>query len=224
MLLSHLMRVTYVYCPHCIDLAHMTPLQPYAILEKGKVHQAGDLISRLGLSPAQAFRVLQRWQQEGVVVKVGRGLYQLAEDNQRQNPWLAAQHLVPNGVICLVSALAFHELGTQSPPAVWMAVASNAWRKQSDYLLLEWVHMGEEALNRGEEVHGVEGGELRVFSVEKTIADCFKFRNRIGLDVALEALKDAWASNRLDLTELDAMAKICRAGAGNLEAVGRVAL
>lgn len=204
------MRVTYVYYINCIDLSHMVPLQPYATLEKGKVHQTGDLISRLGLSHAQAFRVLQRWQQDGFVVKVGRGLYQLAEDNQHQNPWLAAQHLVPNGVICLVSALAFHELGTQSPPAVWVAVASNAWRKQSDYPPLEWVHMGEEALNNGVEVHAVEGGELRVFSIEKTIADCFKFRNRVGLDVALEALRDAWASNRLDLTELDAMAKICR--------------
>jgi len=70
--------------------------------------------------------------------------------------------------------------------------------------------MGEEAPNNGVEVHAVEGGELRVFSIEKTIADCFKFRNRVGLDVALEALRDAWASNRLDLTELDAMAKICR--------------
>lgn len=188
----------------------MTPLQPYTILEKGKVHPTSDLISRIGLSNAQSFRVLQRWQQERFVVKVGRGLYQLAEDNQHQNPWLAAQHLVPNGVICLVSALAFHELGTQSPPAVWVAVASNAWRKQSDYPPLEWVHMGKEALSSGMEVHVLEGGELRVFSIEKTIADCFKFRNRVGLDVALEALRDAWASNRLDLTKLDAMAKICR--------------
>lgn len=188
----------------------MHPFQPVRILDKGKIHSTGNIISRLGLSNAQAFRVLQQWQQEGLVVKVGRGLYQLAEDNQHQNPWLAAQHLVPSGVICLVSALAFHELGTQSPPAVWMAVASNAWRKQSDYPPLEWVHMGEEALNSGVDVHPVEGGELHVFSIEKTIADCFKFRNRVGLDVALEALRDAWASNRLDLTELDAMAKICR--------------
>lgn len=188
----------------------MASLQPHTTLDKGKIHSTSDLISRLGLSHAQAFRVLQRWLQEGFVVKVGRGLYQLADDNQRQNPWLAAQHLVPNGVICLVSALAFHELGTQSPPAVWMAVASNAWRKQSDYPPLEWVHMGQEALNSGVDVHPVEGGELRVFSIEKTIADCFKFRNRVGLDVALEALRGAWSSNRLDLAKLDAMAKICR--------------
>jgi hypothetical protein len=91
-----------------------------------------------------------------------------------------------------------------------VAVASNAWRKQSDYPPLEWVHMRKEALSSGMEVHVLEGGELRVFSIEKTIPDCFKFRNRVGLDVALEALRDAWASNRLDLTELDAMAKICR--------------
>jgi predicted transcriptional regulator of viral defense system len=204
------MRVAYAYYINCIDLSHMPPFRPYATPEKGKVHQTGDLISRLGLSHAQAFRVLQRWQQEGFVVRIGRGLYQLAEDNEHQNPWLAAQHLVPNGVMCLVSALAFHQLGTQSPPAVWMAVASNAWRKQSDYPPLEWVHMGKEALSSGVEVHTFDGGELRVFSIEKTIADCFKFRNRVGLDVALEALRDAWASGRLDLTELDAMAKICR--------------
>lgn len=188
----------------------MPPFQPTCILDKGKVHSTGDIISNLGLSHAQAFRVLQHWQQQGLVVKVGRGLYQLVEDNQHQSPWLAAQHLVPNGVICLVSALAFHELGTQSPPAVWVAVASNAWRKQSDYPPLEWVHMGQEALSSGVETHALEGGELRVFSIEKTIADCFKFRNRVGLDVALEALRDAWSSNRLDLAELDAMAKICR--------------
>lgn len=188
----------------------MAALQPHTTLDKGKAHSTGDLISRLRLSQAQAFRVLKRWQQEGLVMKVGHGLYQLAEDNQQQNPWLAAQHLVPNGIICLVSALAFHQLGTQSPPAVWVAVASNAWRKQSDYPPLEWVHMGKEALGSGVQVHAVAGGELRVFSIEKTIADCFKFRNRVGLDVALEALRDAWAGNRLDLNKLDAMAKICR--------------
>lgn len=204
------MRVTYVHSINYIGLSQMAALQPHTTLDKGKAHPTCDLIIRFGLSQAQAFRVLKRWQQEGLVVKVGRGLYQLAEDNRQQNPWLAAQHLVPNGVICLVSALAFHQLGTQSPPAVWMAVASNAWRRQSDYPPLQWVHMGREALSSGVQVHAVEGGELRVFSIEKTIADCFKFRNRVGLDVALEALRDAWAGNRLDLNKLDAMAKICR--------------
>lgn len=188
----------------------MVPIQPHTTFNKGKIHTTGDLINRLGLSHAQAFRVLQRWQQEGVVVKVGRGLYQLAEDNQHHNPWVAAQHLVPNGVICLTSALDFHQLGTQSRCTVWVAIANNAWRKQSDYPPLEWVHMGKEALIRGVEVHVLEGSELRIFSIEKTIADCFKFRNRVGLDVALGALRDAWVSHRLDLTELYTMAKICR--------------
>jgi predicted transcriptional regulator of viral defense system len=176
----------------------------------GGAHKTSNLIELLELSPAQAFRVLQRWQDEGLIVKVGHGLYQLADDDQQQNPWLAAQHLVPSGVLCLLSALAFHQLGTQSPSAVWMAVASNSWRKQSHYPRFEWVHMGATSLSIGIETHVVEGGSLRVFSVAKTIADCFKFRNRIGLDVALEALRDAWAAKRLDLNELGAVAEVCR--------------
>jgi len=98
----------------------------------------------------------------------------------------------PQGVLCLLSALAFHELTTQSPPVVWLALPKSAWRKPDVYPPLRILHYSGEAFTAGVETHKRQGGTVRVYSVVKTVADGFKFRNRIGLDVAIEALREGW--------------------------------
>lgn len=174
------------------------------------IQQTAELMEVLDISQASLFRLLNSMQAEGQIFKVGRGVYQQAEHYLQQDPWLAALRLYPNGVLCLLSALAFHELTTQLPRVVWVALESNAWRKQITYPPVQVIHMSGSTLTEGVESHAREGGEVRVFSVAKTVADCFKFRNHIGLDVALEALREGWASQSFNLTELNAMAKVCR--------------
>jgi predicted transcriptional regulator of viral defense system len=116
----------------------------------------------------------------------------------------------PKGVLCLLSALAFHELTTQSPPVVWLALPKSAWHKPETYPPLRIVHYSGAAFTTGVETYQRAGGMVRVYSVAKTVADVFKFRNRIGLDVAIEALREGWQQRRFTLDELDAMARICR--------------
>jgi len=116
----------------------------------------------------------------------------------------------PQGVLCLLSALAFHELTTQSPSVVWLALPKSAWRKPEEYPPLRIVHFSGEAYSAGIEMVERARGVVRVYSIAKTVADCFKLRSRVGLDVAIEALREGWQQRRFTLEELDAMARICR--------------
>ena len=97
---------------------------------------------------------------------------------------------MPKGVICLLSALRFHEIGTQEPFEVWMALPNSAWRPRVRSLRLRFVYPSGNAFSEGIEVHDFPGGKIRVYSPAKTVANAFKFRNKIGLDVAIEALRD----------------------------------
>jgi predicted transcriptional regulator of viral defense system len=115
----------------------------------------------------------------------------------------------PRGVICLVSALRFHGLGTQLPPDVWLAIPLKGWRPTLRDLPVRIVYMSSAAFEAGVETHMLEGVPVRVTSAAKTVADCFKFRNKVGLDVALEALRD-YRGARRDLEELRRFAKVCR--------------
>jgi predicted transcriptional regulator of viral defense system len=117
--------------------------------------------------------------------------------------------LAPRGVICLLSALRFHGLGTQLPPDAWLAISLKGWRPTIRDLPVRFVYMSGKAFDAGVETHRLEGIEVRVTSAAKTVADCFKFRNKIGLDVALEALRD-YRGARRDLEELRRFAKVCR--------------
>ena len=117
--------------------------------------------------------------------------------------------LAPRGVVCLLSALRFHGLGTQLPPDVWLAIPLKGWRPTLRDLPVRIVYMSGAAFEAGVETHLLEGVPVRVTSAAKTVADCFKFRNKIGLDVALEALRD-YRSARRDLDELRGFAKVCR--------------
>jgi len=163
----------------------------------------------LGLSRPALFRALASLEQQGRIVRVRRGVYRAA-DTASDDPWLQVMQRYPQGVLCLLSALAFHELTTQSPAVVWLALPKSAWRKTSDYPPVQLMHFSAAAYSAGLESQPWAGGEVRVYSVAKTVADCFKFRNRIGLDVAMEALREGWQQQRFTLAELDEMARLCR--------------
>jgi predicted transcriptional regulator of viral defense system len=142
---------------------------------------------------------------------VGRGLYVLPDADVSEHHSLAeASKRVPHGVVCLLSALRFHNLTTQSPSEVWLAIGSKAWRPQVDYPRLRFVRFSDRALEAGVEEHSIEGVLVRVYSPAKTVADCFKYRNKIGLDVALEALRDCRRERKCSNDELWRYAKICR--------------
>ena len=117
---------------------------------------------------------------------------------------------VPRGVVCLISALSFHGIGTQLPHEVWVAIDRRARQPRLEWPRLRVVRFGGKALTEGVKSHRVEGQAVRVFGIAKTIADCFKYRNKIGLDVALEALREAWRTKRVTMNEIDRFARICR--------------
>ncbi|MBI4878384.1 MAG: type IV toxin-antitoxin system AbiEi family antitoxin domain-containing protein [Planctomycetes bacterium] len=144
-------------------------------------------LERAGISRTQIRRLLER----GLIERVGRGLYgrPSAPLTERRH-FAEAARRVPGGVICLLSALRFHGLTTQSPFEVWMAIDRKAWRPRCEHPPLRLVYLSGPALREGVEVHDAGGVTLRVFSAAKTVADCFKFRNKIGTDVAVEALRD----------------------------------
>lgn len=134
---------------------------------------------------------LRRLHQRGELVRLGRGLYALPDHDLTEHHDLAeAAKRVPGGVVCLLSALRFHDLTTQLPRQVWLAIEQKAWRPEGLDVPVRLVFMSGEAFEAGIETHEIEGVAVRVYSAAKTVADCFKFRNKIGLDVAIEALRD----------------------------------
>lgn len=154
---------------------------------------------------------LSRLCERGLLDRVGRGLYVLPDADVSEHHTLAeAGKRVPHGVVCLLSALRFHGLTTQSPSEVWLAIANKAWRPQVDYPPLRFVRFSERTLEAGVEEHSIEGILVRIYNPAKTVADCFKYRNKIGLDVALEALRDCRRQRRCTNDELWHYAKICR--------------
>jgi len=116
----------------------------------------------------------------------------------------------PKGVLCLLSALRFHGLTTQQPHEVWLALGEKDWRPKLGWPAIKVVHMSGRALSSGIERHRIEGAPVRVFDPAKTVADCFKYRNKIGLDVAIEALRDYLAQHRGGADELWKHARVCR--------------
>jgi predicted transcriptional regulator of viral defense system len=134
---------------------------------------------------------LARLVREGVVVRPARGLYQLAEgsaDSRRALAETAA--LVPKGVICLVSALQFHGLTLQMPSSVWMAIERTAWRPRIDYPPIRFVRFAGSALTEGVKRHRIEGIEVTITDPARTIVDCFRYRAKVGIDVAMEGLRE----------------------------------
>lgn len=155
--------------------------------------------------------VLTRLTAAGLLEKIGRGLYSLPGTQGSENESLAAiATKVPQAVFCLLTALQFHELGTQLPRQIWIAMPRGSHAPRIDYPPIKMVQFTGEAYTAGVETVERDGIKLRVYDVAKTVADCFKHRNKIGLDVALEALKDARAQNKASSDDLWRYAKVCR--------------
>ena len=154
---------------------------------------------------------LQRLHQRGLVEKVARGLYRLPDTQITEHHSLAeAAKMVPKGVVCLLSALRFHDLTTQTPHEIWMAIDRKTRLPVSKALPIRFVRFSGPALIEGIQNHIIDGIPVAIYQPAKTVADCFKYRNKIGLDVALEALKDCLRNRRCEADTLWRFAEICR--------------
>lgn len=191
-------------------------------MNKSKVEQLKQKVKDRGILNARDLKAqgipreyLWQLQQKGLLERAGRGIYRQPNWEVTENHSLVeAAQRVPRGVICLLSALRFHDLTTQSPFEVWVALDRKAHRPngiRDDHMTpLNIVRFSGEALASGVEEHTIEGVIVKIYSPAKTVADCFKYRNKIGIDVAVEALRDCWQKRRASADELWRYAKICR--------------
>jgi predicted transcriptional regulator of viral defense system len=164
-------------------------------------------IRKAGLHP----EYLRKLCKSGLLIRTGRGLYVLADGDFTEHHSLAeACKRVPHGIICLLSALSYHEIGTQNPHQIWMAIDRSMRKPEVDYPPIRIFRFSGPSLKEGIEEKKIEGVSVRVYNPAKTVADCFKYRNKVGIDVAIEALKECWRSRRLTIDELVHYAKICR--------------
>ena len=148
---------------------------------------------------------------KGLVERQARGIYVASGHPITAEHTLAqVAKRVPGGVFCLLTALRFHELTTQAPAEVWIALAEKARKPKLDHPRLRVARFSGPALTEGIETHRLENVEVRVYSAAKTVADCFKYRNKVGVDVAVEALRDFSRRHRGGATELARCARICR--------------
>ena len=156
-------------------------------------------------------RDLYRMQTLGLVTRLSRGLYQLKGKRSLSSPDLVTAALkVPQGIICLISALAFHRITTQIPHEVYMALRKGAEQPRLAFPPARFVRFASAVFESGVETHAIDGVKIRVYSPERTVADCFKFRNKIGLDVAIEALKFCRQRKRSSVEELMKFARLDR--------------
>jgi predicted transcriptional regulator of viral defense system len=154
---------------------------------------------------------LTRLVRRGQLQKLGRGVYAAETLPASEHiSLLEVSRKAPKAVICLLSALKFHEIGTQVPHEVWIAIDVKAWAPRINSPAVHIVRFSGEALSFGIEKKHISGLGIRVFNPAKTVADCFKFRNKIGMDVALEALRDCYRQKKASMDELWTAAKICR--------------
>lgn len=168
--------------------------------------RAAELQAR-GIPRGQLYRLLR----QGLVRRQARGLYVASKHRVTAGHALVqVAKRVPGGVFCLLTALRFHELTTQAPSEVWIALPEKARKPRLDYPRLRVARFSGPALTEGIETHRLEGVEVRVYSAAKTVADCFKYRNKVGVDVAVEALRDFSRRHRGGATKLAWYARICR--------------
>jgi len=154
---------------------------------------------------------LLRLLRQGVVQRTGRGVYELADSSPTEHHTLAVvAKEAPKTVICLLTALRFHELTTQHPAEVWVGIHVRARRPKISTVSFRTVRYSEETLRSGVDVHKIEGVPVRVFNPAKTVADCFKYRNKVGLDVAIEALRDALREKKASVAQINRYAELNR--------------
>ena len=169
-----------------------------ALAERQPLLRARDLTAQ-----ALPTVVLSRLVAAGKLERVARGVYSLPGRALSEHRSLAEVALrAPRGVVCLLSALRVHGIGTQAPFEVWLAIPPHTPTPRLDQPSLRVVRMSGPALTEGVEPIDIDGVRVPVFNANKTVADCFKYRNKIGVDVALEALRDGWAQRKLTIDAL----------------------
>jgi predicted transcriptional regulator of viral defense system len=184
--------------------------RPYRALsifrQHGGVLRTRDAL-RLGIHPETLYRL----RDSGSLTSLGRGLYRLSDLPPLGNPDLVTIGMkIPNGVICLISALAFHELTTQIPHEVHLALPRGTEPPRLDHPPLRVFWFSKRAFEFGVDAHQLDGQQVRVYSAEKTIADCFKYRNKIGMDTVREALKLYLERGKKNLGAVLEAAEVCR--------------
>jgi len=165
------------------------------------------VVLRSGIHP----RTLYAMRDSGLLERVSRSVYRLADSPPLGNPDLVTVATrIPSGVICLISALSFHELTNQIPHEVHVALASGSEQPRLEHPPIRTYRFGGQSFTEGVETHEIDRVNVRIYSPEKTLADCFKFRNRIGLDTAVEALRTYRQRGRIRVDGLMRYASICR--------------
>lgn len=175
-------------------------------LAKKKGQLRADDLTKIGISRT----MLAYFAQRGILRRIARGAYILADYIPENETFLSVAAAVPNGVICLLSALQFHEITTQMPMETWVAIERNSAMPKNKGNRLRIVRFRDQAFSEGIEEHSTSEGIIRVYCPAKTIVDCFKFRNQIGMDVAREALIDCLAQKKASRDDIYYYAKICR--------------
>ena len=150
---------------------------------------------------------------DGTLEAVSRGVYRLADSDPLGNPdFVTVATRVQGGIICLISALAFHEITTQIPHEVHVALQRGSEMPRLDYPPIRLYWISGKAYSAGVETHELDGVSVRIYSPEKTLADCFKFRNKVGLDTAVEAVRFYRERRKVKVDALMRYAEICRVG------------
>lgn len=193
-------------------IRHSTPRtaskRASSLLRRVGVATTSDLTD-LGLTRTE----IRRLAAENVLEQVARGLYRLPDRTPTELHGIAiVARKLPRATICLISALRLHELTTQAAHQVWIALPHKSRAPRLEYPPLRIIRMSGTSLDHGIEIRTIEGIPVRVFSAAKTVADCFKFRNKIGLDVAIEALRDYLRKHRSRIDDLSRAASACRVG------------
>jgi predicted transcriptional regulator of viral defense system len=164
-------------------------------------------LEQLGIPREYLLRLYRR----GKLSRTGRGVYTLPDAAiTERHSYAEVTKRVPGAVLCLLTALAFHEITTQNPPSIWIALEKGARTPALESPSLRIARLSGPSLIEGIETHRVEGVSVRVYSAAKTVADCFKFRNKIGLDIAIEALRDCLSQRKASINDIYRYAKICR--------------
>jgi len=176
------------------------------VFKKNKVMRSTQIFAQ-GIQP----RTLYQMRDDGLLVQEGRGLYRLADEQIWSDPDLALVSLrIPKGVICLISALYFHQVTTQIPHEVYVALPKDSEKPRIQHPPTRFFRISPEPFKAGIEKYTIDNVDVKVYSVAKTIADCFKFRNKIGMDVFLEALKLYKTRKTFDHEKILHYSRVCR--------------
>jgi predicted transcriptional regulator of viral defense system len=174
--------------------------------QKGGVLKTSEIL-KAGIHPSTLYSLFEN----GKLERISRGVYRLIDSPPLSNPDLIlVAKRIPKGVICLLSALSFHDITTHIPHEIHIALSFGAEEPRLEYPPIRTFRFSNRAFTEGIQIHRIDRAKIQVYSPEKTLADCFKFRNTIGLDTAIEALKLYRDRRDMKIDEIMHFAKICR--------------